>query len=200
MATSKDEWRRKINIGQWLKSIFMQPNFPCKGIQCVGLLAPFDLRWEKRCLNLGGLWSQANAWAKTVNYIVNYGERGVKMFERQSFFLFFLLGLKKIWGTHIIMLKINRLDQWTFADLKLSMPVFNYSKVITQFVQQRGSAQADKQEKKKWHDLKIPLKPHTAAQQWHRDPVRDYKDSKFTSMPLQSTSTPVSLFLSQRIG
>lgn len=36
MATSNDEWRRKINTGQWLKSIFMQPNFPCDRIQCVG--------------------------------------------------------------------------------------------------------------------------------------------------------------------
>lgn len=36
MATSNDEWRRKINTGQWLKSIFMQPNFPRDRIQCVG--------------------------------------------------------------------------------------------------------------------------------------------------------------------
>ena len=59
-------------------------------------------------------------------------------------------------------------------------------------MQQSRSTQADKQgeeeEKEKWHDLKIPLKPHTATQQWHEDSFRDYKEWKFASVPLQSMS------------
>ena len=123
------------------------------------------------------------------------GERGVKMFERAQFSFFFLLIWKKKrkeTAEHKKHENKQVQDQRASGESYLSTLTFNYGEVITEFVQQSRSTQADKQgeeeEKEKWHDLKIPLKPHTATQQWHEDSFRDYKEWKFASVPLQSMS------------